>query len=660
MSSTCPVSSSNVTRSPMRTGCVIASRIPAMALASVCRAAKPMTRPSTAEEASRPVATLDTSGIWAAAMPAPMTKMSAKTSRLIKRMRVWVEIGVRHGVLGYPRAGARNRAGTRIRGVPGSPQGRAVHPRRGAPRGDLRRALVRSCERRRGRGERREVRRAGAHARDRRPVARPARPLGLRLVPPRGRLGLRRLRATGSVLPALPVARACRGNAAGGLERGAPGRRVPGVARCLSGCAGGPLPAHGARAGAAARAAGAAAPRAVPRGALLRRSLLGEPLPAAGGRRLLRSPHGPLGMGRRMRGARVREPLRGPPAADPARADLVELAPEARRRRGLAPPRPARHRGLRRLARHRGGRRIPLPRRAGRLVARARRAARRRVGRPRRGRGRRAPARLGLAHARLLRVGGGRPVPDRGDQPDAVRDARVRARCLRGSLPAAAARLWHVGRRLARAAPLVPGRAPAADVAAALRGGAVPDLHVAGGGVPRATFHRPRGGRVRRGPRPLHGPIRELALDRVTRIRAVLLDALGTLVELQPPAPRLARLLRESGFGVSEEQSGAGFMAEIAYYLHHHLEGSDPERLERLRDRCAEEMRRALDVPGLDHATARRAMLGALEFRPYPDVLPALGELRERGVTLVIASNWDCSLPDWLAPTGGIELVSRG
>jgi putative hydrolase of the HAD superfamily len=98
-------------------------------------------------------------------------------------------------------------------------------------------------------------------------------------------------------------------------------------------------------------------------------------------------------------------------------------------------------------------------------------------------------------------------------------------------------------------------------------------------------------------------------------------------------------------------------MAEIAYYLDHHLEGSDPERVERLRDRCAEEMRRALGVLGLDHATARRAMLGALEFRPYSDVLPVLGELREHGVTLVIASNWDCSLPDWLAPTGIMELV---
>ena len=140
-------------------------------------------------------------------------------------------------------------------------------------------------------------------------------------------------------------------------------------------------------------------------------------------------------------------------------------------------------------------------------------------------------------------------------------------------------------------------------------------------------------------------------------VKAVLLDALGTLVELQPPAPRLQRLLGQAGFEVSEERAGAGFAAEIAYYLDHHLEGSDRERLERLRDRCAEEMRRALALPGLDHATARRAMLEALEFRAYPDVLPALGELRERGITLVVASNWDCSLPDWLGPAGITALV---
>jgi putative hydrolase of the HAD superfamily len=143
----------------------------------------------------------------------------------------------------------------------------------------------------------------------------------------------------------------------------------------------------------------------------------------------------------------------------------------------------------------------------------------------------------------------------------------------------------------------------------------------------------------------------------MTRVRAVLVDALGTLVELQPPAPRLARLLRQAGFEVSEEQAAAGFVAEIAYYLDHHLDGSDPERLERLRDRCAEEMRSALAIPGLDHSTARRAMLASLEFEPYPDTLPALEELRRSGVSLVITSNWDCSLPAWLGPTGIMELV---
>lgn len=139
--------------------------------------------------------------------------------------------------------------------------------------------------------------------------------------------------------------------------------------------------------------------------------------------------------------------------------------------------------------------------------------------------------------------------------------------------------------------------------------------------------------------------------------RAVLLDALGTLVELQPPAPRLRALLAEAGFEVSEEQAAEGFGAEIGYYLQHHLDGGDRERLDELRDRCAEALRAGLGLPELDHATARRAMLGALEFRAFGDVEPALRELRAAGARLVIASNWDCSLPDWLEPAGVLELV---
>jgi putative hydrolase of the HAD superfamily len=145
------------------------------------------------------------------------------------------------------------------------------------------------------------------------------------------------------------------------------------------------------------------------------------------------------------------------------------------------------------------------------------------------------------------------------------------------------------------------------------------------------------------------------AVPDLDRVVAILLDALGTLVELQPPAPRLRRLLAERGFDIDEARAAAAFRAEISYYLEHHLEGSDQERLDDLRDRCAAVMMEALDLPGLDRATAREAMLGALEFTAFPDALPALEALREH--TLVVVSNWDCSLAGWLGPAGLLDRV---
>ena len=139
---------------------------------------------------------------------------------------------------------------------------------------------------------------------------------------------------------------------------------------------------------------------------------------------------------------------------------------------------------------------------------------------------------------------------------------------------------------------------------------------------------------------------------------AVFLDALGTLVELQPPAPRLRALLAQRGFEVDEDTAARGFGAEIGYYLEHHLEGSNREGLDDLRDRCAEAMRAALALPELDHATAREVMLAALEFRPFDDALPVLAELAAGGHELLIVSNWDCSLPDWLGPAGLLDHVT--
>jgi len=136
------------------------------------------------------------------------------------------------------------------------------------------------------------------------------------------------------------------------------------------------------------------------------------------------------------------------------------------------------------------------------------------------------------------------------------------------------------------------------------------------------------------------------------RIGTVLLDSFGTLVSMEPPAPRLAASLH-----VPIEAAQAAFEAEIAYYVEHHVEGRDAESLSMLRDRCAAVILEALAVPSLDLATARAAMLDAIRFSAYPDAAPALRELRSRGMRLVVASNWDCSLPEVLEQAGLAPLV---
>ena len=165
-----------------------------------------------------------------------------------------------------------------------------------------------------------------------------------------------------------------------------------------------------------------------------------------------------------------------------------------------------------------------------------------------------------------------------------------------------------------------------------------------------------RGRGVGRRARAVHRPVRELALDLVTR--AVLLDALGTLVELQPPAPRLRRAASRRRLR-GERGAGRGrLLAEIAYYLDHHLEGSDPSGSSDLRDRCADEMRRALEHPRARprHRAARRCWARS-SSRPIRTSSRRCASCASAGMTVVIASNWDCSLPEWLGPPGSSSLV---
>lgn len=135
-------------------------------------------------------------------------------------------------------------------------------------------------------------------------------------------------------------------------------------------------------------------------------------------------------------------------------------------------------------------------------------------------------------------------------------------------------------------------------------------------------------------------------------VDAVLLDAFGTILSLEPPGPRLAAELGLLGIVVSEAAATRAFGLEIAYYLEHHLEGRDAASLDDLRGRCAEVIRAALGLPKETRGEVRTAMLGAIRFTPQPAAPGALAELRAAGVTLVAASNWDCSLPEVLDGAG--------
>jgi putative hydrolase of the HAD superfamily len=131
--------------------------------------------------------------------------------------------------------------------------------------------------------------------------------------------------------------------------------------------------------------------------------------------------------------------------------------------------------------------------------------------------------------------------------------------------------------------------------------------------------------------------------------KAALLDALGTLVELEPPFERLALAI---GGEVSLERVERAMRAEMSYYRAHSHEGRDAASLADLRERSARVLSGELGTE-----VSVETMMSAIRFRAYPDAAPALVELRGRGLRLVCVSNWDCSLPDVLAGVGLLDAL---
>jgi putative hydrolase of the HAD superfamily len=131
---------------------------------------------------------------------------------------------------------------------------------------------------------------------------------------------------------------------------------------------------------------------------------------------------------------------------------------------------------------------------------------------------------------------------------------------------------------------------------------------------------------------------------------AVLLDALGTLVELETPWPHLVGELAARGVVAGEEAARGAMLAEMAYYRAHHDQAGDWPGLKDLRRRCAGVVQAHLGT-SLPVAEVEDALLAAIRFRAYPEVPAVLVRLRAAGARLAVVSNWDISLHDVLERT---------
>ena len=135
----------------------------------------------------------------------------------------------------------------------------------------------------------------------------------------------------------------------------------------------------------------------------------------------------------------------------------------------------------------------------------------------------------------------------------------------------------------------------------------------------------------------------------MTATEAVLIDALGTLVDLEPPWVGLRPLVPEE---ISDQDLVGAVKAEMGYYREHASEGRDAESLAELRDRCATVL-----SDQLGHEITADQLVEAIRFSPFPDAQSALEGLRDREIKIICLSNWDVSLGEVLDRCGLMSLL---
>ena len=138
-------------------------------------------------------------------------------------------------------------------------------------------------------------------------------------------------------------------------------------------------------------------------------------------------------------------------------------------------------------------------------------------------------------------------------------------------------------------------------------------------------------------------------------IRGVLFDALGTLLHLERPAPRLQRsLVARLGLDVPLDRCEAAMRAELRYYGANCVRARDAATLDVVRLECADVLADAL-AAGPHGSELLPCLTDAIAFTAFPDAAPALAELAASGRVLAVVSNWDISLAPTLEELGLLE-----
>ncbi len=134
-------------------------------------------------------------------------------------------------------------------------------------------------------------------------------------------------------------------------------------------------------------------------------------------------------------------------------------------------------------------------------------------------------------------------------------------------------------------------------------------------------------------------------------IRAITIDAAGTVVQLVDPVDRLQTELSSIGETHSAEAVRAAFRAEVEFYVPRSSLGSDSGSLRQLQLDAVNVFLQALGADTRPEAFVER-FLAAIEFEAVPNAVRTLEILREAEFALACVANWDITLERHLTHAG--------